>query len=180
MQETNINGIRDIHTLKVDFPNASRNEYLNFINSELARNHEWAMELRKKVGIQAMFWPIIIIGTAITSKQIDLSGIGTILQSNAGKISSLLLIATFILLGFFYGLLERRLWERMQYLRRIYVCFVTDQQTDELKRHLTHGCLTEIDYKIFDMRGAYFIQYFLVSIIAVCTSVLIVIMISPK
>ncbi len=110
---------------------------------------------------------------------VKLGAIQTVVDSNIGIIASIILFISFISLGIAYGFLERRLWERMQYLRRLFMSIAAENSNDESNRELLLGCLTERDFKQFDARGAYFIQYFLVSCIVASTLVLISFMVIP-
>jgi hypothetical protein len=56
----------------------------------------------------------------------------------------------FVSIGVFYGFLERRLWERMQYLRRLFMNSIAETKCDGQKAEFTFGCIRELDYKLFD------------------------------
>ena len=174
------NSLRKYDHKLVNLPIDRKGDCIGLVRLELEKNYEWAMELRKRVGLQALIWPFVVLGAAMTGQIVNLGGIDAVLNNSTGLFAAAILLISFVSLGVFYGFLERRLWERMQYLRRLFINIIAEISSDNPSNTLTFSCLAERDFKIFDMRGAYFIQYILVSCIATSTLVLIVLMVSPS
>ena len=173
-------GIRKLSGRYVNLSNDMRVDCIDLIKVELQRNHEWIMELRKRVGLQSLIWPFVVIGAAISSKVVNLSGLSLLLEDPSGIFFSMLLLISFLILGIIYGFLEKRLWERQQYLRRMFMTIVENNLDELSAKAITLNCMAEIDYKCFDSRGAYLMQYALVACMAISTLALVLLMVTPK
>jgi hypothetical protein len=68
---TVIEGHREVDDALVNISNERIVDCIALVRLEIENNHEWTMELRKKVGLQALIWPFILIGVASTSKSIN-------------------------------------------------------------------------------------------------------------
>jgi len=171
------NGLRQLDRERVDLPPDRHKACIEVVKLELQNNHEWAMELRRRMGLQSLIWPFTLMGASLTTQIVNSSAISAVLNSSVGIIACCTLLVSFVSLGTIYGFLERRLWERGQYLRRALVHVLSANEVDEAPA-LNAGWLAERDFKVFDMRGAYFIQYSLVSVIAVSVLTLMAVMLT--
>lgn len=159
-------GLREMESNTITIPKERYSDCIDIIKFELEKNYEWALELRKRVGIQALIWPFIVIGALVTSKYFNIGNLKPVKEPCT--LLYIALFVCFVCLGSFYGFLERRLWERKQYLRRIFMKVVSKELENDEASFLTIGSLAELDHRLFDMRWGYFIQYLIAAIITTC------------
>lgn len=178
-EEEIIQGFRHHDHKQVHIHRDSKAECLAIVRLEIEKNYEWALEIRKRVGLQSIIWPFAVIGAAVTSQIVNPKGVSAVLDNQIGLIATITLVISFNLLGVFSGLMEKRLWERMQYLRRLVMTIIADNNFLKQGNNLTLGCFAERDYKKFGTRGAYLIQYVLVTFMSGSALILIVILVSP-
>ena len=154
-------------------------QYIELLKMELENNLKWSMEIKKKVGLQAIFWPFVFFLSLLGGMSIESITLETDLFNYKMAFLCLLIIFAFTFLGLFYGHVERRLWERCQNLRRLLMNAIAEPENSQ-KKIITFGCLAENDYKYFDTRGGYVIHYLLISILAISTFSLVVLSLNPS